>query len=122
MNTFFKYNAKITRVVDGDTVDALVDLGFKTYRMIRFRLTGFDAPESYRPKDKQEKEAGNAATEELKRMIEGKEVIIHSNKHGKYRYLATIYMSERDTISVNEGMIALGHTKEAMELRNEKTK
>ena len=42
----FEYNAKVLRVVDGDTVDALVDLGFSVHRKIRVRLYGINTPES----------------------------------------------------------------------------
>lgn len=111
MNSFYKYNAKVLRVVDGDTIDADVELGFNVRMKIRFRLSGFDAPETYRPKSDDEKQAGIKATEALEGLIGGKDVIIESNKFGKYRYLAKIYLSERDHISVNETMISLGHTK-----------
>ena len=42
----YTYNAKLDRVVDGDTVDALVDLGFDTWKKVRIRLHGLDAWES----------------------------------------------------------------------------
>ena len=109
MNEFHKYNAFITRVVDGDTVDALVDLGFKVQMKTRFRLTGFDAPETYRPKSADEKNAGLKATAYLESLIGNRPVIIHSNKFGKYRYLATIYTVNGG--HVNNEMIAAGHTK-----------
>ena len=110
MNTFHKYNAKVLRVVDGDTIDVTIFLGFKVKMDIRFRLTGFDAPETYRPKSEDEARAGKAATEQLKGMIDGKNVIIHSDKFGKYRYLATVYLPGKDW-SVNDRMIKLGHIK-----------
>jgi len=50
----YKYNAKVTRVVDGDTVDALVDLGFDTWKKVRIRMMGLNAPES-RTRDLEEK-------------------------------------------------------------------
>ena len=46
----YTYNAKVERVVDGDTVDALVDLGFDTWKKVRFSLNGIDAWEP-RPRD-----------------------------------------------------------------------
>jgi len=42
---FYQYNATVVRVVDGDTVDLTVDLGFRCHRRDRFRLYGIDAPE-----------------------------------------------------------------------------
>ena len=57
----FEYTAIVVRIVDGDTVDLDVDLGFKTRRKDRFRLEGIDTPE-VRTKDKIEKAAGLAAS------------------------------------------------------------
>ena len=50
----YTYKAKIERVVDGDTVDALVDLGFDTWKKVRIRMMGLNAPES-RTRDLEEK-------------------------------------------------------------------
>ena len=44
--SLYEYNAKVKRIIDGDTVDAYVDLGFKTHLEIRIRLKGIDTPES----------------------------------------------------------------------------
>jgi len=111
MNTFHKYNAFVTRVVDGDTIDATVDLGFKIKMDVRFRMIGYDAPETYRPTSPEEKEAGLLATAALKTMIEHKEVIIQSDKFGKYRYLGTVFSLDNLELSVNDKMIRLGHVK-----------
>ena len=56
----YTYKAKVTRVVDGDTVDALIDLGFDTHVKKRIRLYGMDAWES-RTRNKEEKVKGLAA-------------------------------------------------------------
>ena len=115
---FHLYQAEITRVVDGDTVDAMVDLGFKVKMAIRFRLSGFDAPETYRPSSKQEKRHGLLATKALEELIEGKTITIKSNKFGKYRYLAEIFTNQ-DVKSVNQMMVELGHVKrETYEVSN----
>ena len=53
----YKYNAKIARVVDGDTVDALVYLGFDTWKEFRIRMRGINTPES-RTRDLEEKNVG----------------------------------------------------------------
>ena len=50
----FEYNATVTRVVDGDTIDAIVDLGFSTFKKVRIRMHGINAPES-RTRDLEEK-------------------------------------------------------------------
>jgi micrococcal nuclease len=56
----YQYKAKLDRVVDGDTVDAMIDCGFSTFKKERIRLHGIDAPES-RTRDKAEKKRGLAA-------------------------------------------------------------
>jgi len=59
------YNAKCLRVVDGDTLDAQVDLGFDTFKKIRIRLVGINTPES-RTRDLEEKAKGLAAKARVK--------------------------------------------------------
>ena len=66
----YTYNAKCTRVVDGDTIDAEIDLGFDIKVTKRIRLGGINAPES-RTRNKVEKKLGLAAKERLKEMMEG---------------------------------------------------
>ena len=95
----YTYAAKITRVVDGDTVDADVDLGFNVWRHNeRLRLDGVDTPERGEP-------GYDEATEALSRRISGRSVYIctvpakRSTKEqtGKYgRYLATIWYEGRN--------------------------
>jgi micrococcal nuclease len=60
----YQYKAKLVRVVDGDTVDAMVDLGFDTWVKKRIRLAGIDAYEC-RTRDKEEKKKGIRAKERL---------------------------------------------------------
>ena len=64
----YEYSAQVLRVVDGDTVDVLIDCGFSTFKKERVRLYGIDAPES-RTRDKQEKIKGLAAKERLDELI-----------------------------------------------------
>ena len=56
----YEYLAKLVRVVDGDTVDAMIDCGFSTFKKERIRLYGIDTPEC-RTRDKAEKKRGLAA-------------------------------------------------------------
>ncbi len=56
----YKYKATLIKVVDGDTVDAMIDCGFSTFKKERIRLYGINAPES-RTRDKEEKKRGLAA-------------------------------------------------------------
>ena len=60
----YTYHATVDRVVDGDTVDALIDLGFDTWKKVRIRMMGMDAWES-RTRDKEEKKKGLAAKARL---------------------------------------------------------
>ena len=73
----YEYRAEVIRVVDGDTVDVLIDCGFSTFRKERVRLHGIDAPES-RTRDKKEKVRGLAAKARLQELIKNtsKKIII----------------------------------------------
>ena len=87
----YKYNATIVRVVDGDTVDVDIDLGFNMWlRNQRIRLAGIDTPES-RTKDKEEKFYGIAAKNFLKTLLhEGEVYELETTEKGKFgRYLGT---------------------------------
>lgn len=111
----FEYKCKIDRVVDGDTVDLWVDLGFKIQIHERFRLYGINAPES-RTKDLTEKMAGIAATKflvELLHNMTGDLVVTTlKDKKGKYgRWIGTLWM-DRGTdmeMNINEEMVSVGH-------------
>jgi len=95
----YKYNAKVLRVIDGDTVDLEVDLGFKVSFKTRVRLAGIDTPEKWHP-------YGKVVTQFLKQEIEGKEIYLDVTEKDKYgRYLAKIYKNRSDTMSVNNLLI-----------------
>jgi micrococcal nuclease len=64
----YTYKAKVVRVVDGDTIDALIDLGFDIHKKIRIRMVGMNAPES-RTRDLEEKKRGLAAKARLKEIL-----------------------------------------------------
>ena len=106
----YKYNAKVTRVVDGDTVDALVDLGFDTWKKVRIRMMGLNAPES-RTRDLEEKKKGLAAKDRLKAVLEGANTIqLNSHGVGKYgRCLGELFVNE---VNVNKKLIEEGHAVE----------
>ena len=98
------YSAKLVRVVDGDTADAMIDLGFNTWVKKRIRFMGVDAWES-RTRDLEEKKLGLAAKAFVKDLLEnsddGKFSII-SHGVGKYgRVLGELFVKGHDT-SVNE--------------------
>lgn len=108
----WRYKAEISRVVDGDTVDATVDLGFGVHIKERFRLYGINAPES-RTRDLEEKKRGKAATAFLKawideRVSKGRQIEVQIIKgKGKFgRWLAQIFCG---TECANESLVANGH-------------
>jgi micrococcal nuclease len=111
----FWYSAKVLKVVDGDTVDLLVDLGFNIHHKIRVRLYGVNTPES-RTKDLAEKELGMKAkrfTEDWTSRHGSVFVKTIAGKDDKYgRVLAMIYSSEEiksiSTACLNEEIVQSG--------------
>lgn len=113
----YEYKAKITRVVDGDTVDALIDCGFSVFRQERIRLYGIDAYES-RTRDKKEKKKGLAAKARLKELVkDGKNFVIvrtEIDKKGKFgRLLGRLYRTpdfeQLGGLSYNDILVNEGH-------------
>lgn len=103
----YTYNAKLLKVIDGDTIDALVDLGFDTWKKIRIRLYGIDAWES-RTRDLKEKEKGLAAKNRLIEIL-NEEFILVSHGVGKYgRCLGEIF-EDINSDSINNLLISEGH-------------
>lgn len=111
----YYYIADIIKVYDGDTVTAVVDLGFKTSIKIKIRLVGIDTPE-IRTKDLDEKEKGLITRDWLRERILGKKVLLHTTKRGKFgRWLGTIWDLEEDKLefenSYNGKLISEGFAK-----------
>ena len=107
---------KINRVVDGDTIDVTIDLGFDLYKKERVRVAGVDTPEK-RTRDKEEKELGLDATAWLKEKLDGAlrgddELVIRTELVGgvgKYgRLLGWLYIGDSE-LSLNEQMITEGY-------------
>lgn len=96
LNPFYRYKGYVSRVVDGDTVDAIVDVGFGIVVQQRFRIDDYDAPETWRPRNEAEKEHGEQAKARAKELLEGKEVIFTTSKAiGIYgRYGASITLAD----------------------------
>jgi micrococcal nuclease len=106
------YVRKVENVVDGDTIDVLIDLGFDILFQSRVRLAGIDTPES-RTKDLAEKALGLESKEYLKKYLkDAKSVIIKTEKMDsseKYgRILGWVYVNG-DTESLNDKMINDGY-------------
>ena len=105
----YEYNAKLDRVVDGDTVDALVDLGFNTWKKVRIRMHGMNAPES-RTRDLEEKARGIASKIRLEELLESGQFTLQSMGVGKFgRCLGIIFVDE---VNVNKTLITEGHATE----------
>ncbi len=68
----YEYNAKVIRIIDGDTYELEVDLGFGITITRKFRLLGIDTPETYRPKSPKELIHGNEATSFVKAVLTDK--------------------------------------------------
>ena len=107
---------KINRVVDGDTIDVTIDLGFDLSKKERVRVAGVDTPEK-RTRDLEEKKLGKDATNWLKEKLEGAisgddDLIIRTELVGgvgKYgRLLGWLYIGDGD-LSLNEEMIQEGY-------------
>jgi micrococcal nuclease len=107
---------KINRVVDGDTIDVTIDLGFDLYKKERVRVAGVDTPEK-RTRNLEEKELGIDATNWLKKELDGAiagddELTVRTELDGgvgKYgRLLGWLYIGD-DNVSLNEQMITEGY-------------
>ena len=109
----YEYRCKITRVVDGDTVDVDIDLGFGVWlHKERVRIYGIDTPES-RTRDLEEKKYGLAAKEFVKEFVRdkgGSNIVLRTRKYdakGKFgRILGDIIV---DNVSMSETMIKEHH-------------
>ena len=117
----YRYKAKIINVVDGDTLDAMIDLGFNTWVKKRIRLAGIDAYET-RTRDKVEKMKGLAAKLRVKQVLESNdnEILLTSHGVGKYgRCLGEILVAKNyiksdkyHGKSINKMLVKEGHAKE----------
>ena len=106
----YKYNAKLLRVVDGDTADVMIDLGCDVWIKQRLRFKGVDTWEK-RTRNKEEKVKGLAASAFTKKYLEMNEgkFTIQSHGVGKYgRVLAEIFIDGEET-SLNKLLIENGH-------------
>ena len=102
----YEYKFKLDRVVDGDTIDVVIDLGFSILHKCRVRLLGIDTPES-RTRDKDEKVRGKLAAAYLQNAINtAEQVIIRTelkDSRGKYgRVLGTVVC---DGVDINKAMV-----------------
>ena len=110
----YEYTAKLDRVVDGDTCDALIDLGFNTWVKKRIRFKGVDTWEC-RTRDLDEKKKGLAAKAFTKNLLENSDdgkFALRSHGVGKYgRVLGELFV-KGETKSVNDLLLENGHAYE----------
>jgi len=102
----YTYKAVVYNVVDGDTVDVMVDLGFKMYSKQRIRLAGIDTPE-------RGQEGYDKAKDRLKELVLNQEVTLYTTKASKWGYfLGEIYLEDPWVgVNVNTTMIQEGLAK-----------
>jgi len=106
----FEYACKVLRVVDGDTIDVNIDLGFNIWHRGRVRMAGIDTPES-RTRNLEEKKLGLASKARLKELLKGQKVSIQCTKEkGKFgRILADVMVGDTN---INKQLISEGHARE----------
>ena len=108
MRELYFYNTVVDRVVDGDTIDVTIDLGFNVWIKERLRLYGLNTPET-RTKDAEEKERGLKAKRYVENQVNSNQgkIQIQSLGRGKYgRVLAEIWVGKNN---INELLISNGH-------------
>lgn len=108
MRELYFYNAVVDRVVDGDTIDVTIDLGFNIWIKERLRLYGLNTPET-RTKDQEEKTKGLKAKRYVEKQIDSNsgEIQVQSFGKGKYgRVLAEVWVGKNN---LNELLISNGH-------------
>jgi endonuclease YncB( thermonuclease family) len=106
----YQYFVKnVLKVVDGDTIDVEIDLGFDLTKKERVRLGGIDTPES-RTRDLEEKKLGLQAKDYLKSLImNADKLIVRTEKDGKFgRMIGYLYMNPDATVSLNQMLIDEG--------------
>ena len=110
----FDYPCKLVRVVDGDTIDVNIDLGFSVWHKARVRMLGIDTPES-RTRNLAAKALGLAAKARLKEMLTGKKLRIECSKEkGKFgRVLGNVIAVDKDgtEINCNDQLCVEGHAR-----------
>lgn len=102
------YPAALRRVVDGDTIDLTIDVGFRLKAEIRVRVWGIDTPEVRGP----ERELGLAATSwAVAWLTEAESLRVRTRKTGKYgRWLAEIWR-DHDPVPLHDALVRSGHAR-----------
>jgi len=120
----YEYRIKsVDRIVDGDTIDVTLDLGFDIHHKTRVRLWGINTPEK-RTRDLEEKKRGYAASERLAELLRTEstssetrsDIVLQTKEKGKYgRYLGVLYRKREDDevlFNINQQLVNEGHAVE----------
>ena len=111
----YTYHAEVLRVVDGDTVDVLIDVGFSTFRKERVRLYGINTPET-RTRDLEEKARGIAAKDYLQKRVDDYKghIIIKTelDNKGKFGRILGELFSPDSKINLNKELLQEGFAEE----------
>ena len=91
------YKAHVYNVVDGDTFDAKVDIGFGMTKDLRVRLANIDTAETWRPQNEEERIHGQKATDRVTELILNKDIWIFFEGTGSFgRHLGTVWLEDED--------------------------
>ena len=110
----YEYNAVLDRVVDGDTIDVNIDLGFNVWKKIRVRMEGINTPES-RTRDLEEKKRGLAAKDRLVEILKfnDNKCVLKVSGVGKYgRALATVLVNSLSVLNGEDGITLIDVNKQ----------
>tara|TARA_B100000963_G_scaffold334718_1_gene328175 strand:- start:20559 stop:20939 length:381 start_codon:yes stop_codon:yes gene_type:complete len=113
----YEYKAIVDRVVDGDTIDVTIDLGFKVWKKMRVRMEGINTPES-RTRDLEEKKRGLAAKDRLIEILKfnDNECVLKVSGVGKYgRALATVMVNSLSPLNGEDGITLIDVNRQLIE-------
>ncbi len=108
----YEYKAKVHRIIDGDTVDVTIDLGFEMTTKQRIRLYGIDTPET-RTRDLKEKARGKAAKARLLELLNecDRQIVVRTTKRGKYGRILGKLLHPDTRENFNQTLLKEGHAK-----------
>lgn len=95
----YLYTAKLVKIIDGDTFDAEVDLGFRIKTKLRFHLANVNTPETWRPTTEEERAHGNRAKTFVEDLLAHNHLFIKPKKTGIYNnWRVEVYFNYEDAI------------------------
>ena len=106
----YEYKATVHRIIDGDTVDVTIDLGFEMTTKQRIRLYGINTPET-RTRDLEEKKRGKASKARLLELINSgdRQIILQTLKRGKYGRILGKLLHPETKENYNRTLLKEGH-------------